>query len=199
METAPPKNRGHSVYRVNGTAQNLTPKHPAPTVCRHRHDPMKRILFFLATALLIAGPNSFAESPPAVDGHDAFIKSLRERKRSDAPKDKGVKSMSKPRTLSPVVSRFMNRETTGLSVRGLLILLTPLSFGASLLLRSRRLLMKASCPSTAGGLSANEFGPAMSRAVARKNRIRFIGSCRWRHTVGAGCLGVKFWAVPFTR
>ena len=67
---------------------------------------MKRILFFLATALLIAGPNSFAESPPAVDGHDAFIKSLRERKGSDAPKDKGVKSMSKPRTLSPVVSRF---------------------------------------------------------------------------------------------
>ena len=67
---------------------------------------MKRILFFLAKALLIARPNSFAESPPAVDGHDAFIKSLRERKGSDAPKDKGVKSMSKPRTLSLVVSRF---------------------------------------------------------------------------------------------
>ena len=67
---------------------------------------MKRILFFLAATLLIASPNSFAESPPAVDGHDAFIKSLRERKGSGAPKDKGVKSMSKPRTLSPVVSRF---------------------------------------------------------------------------------------------
>lgn len=67
---------------------------------------MKRILFFLATALLIAAPDSFAESPPAVDGHDAFIKILRERKGSDAYKDKGVKSMSKPRTLSPVVSRF---------------------------------------------------------------------------------------------
>ena len=67
---------------------------------------MKRILFFLATALLIAGPKSFAESPHAIDGHDAFIKSLRERKGSDAPKDKGVKSMSKPCTLSPVVSRF---------------------------------------------------------------------------------------------
>jgi len=67
---------------------------------------MKRILFFFATALLIAGPKSFAESPHAIDGHDAFIKSLRERKGSDAPKDKGVKSMRKPRTLSPVVSRF---------------------------------------------------------------------------------------------
>ena len=59
--------------------------------------PIKLFLFALAipfTSYLLA------ESPPATDGHDAFIKGLREIK-SD-----GAKSASEPRTLSPVVSRF---------------------------------------------------------------------------------------------
>ena len=41
-----------------------------------------------------------AESPPEAKGHDAFIEGLRQ------VKDKEGKSVSKPRTLSPVVSRF---------------------------------------------------------------------------------------------
>lgn len=59
--------------------------------------PIKLFLFALAIPF-----NSYlhAESPPATDGHDAFIKGLREIK-SD-----GAKSASGPRTLSPVVSRF---------------------------------------------------------------------------------------------
>ena len=67
---------------------------------------MKRILFLIIAVLLATGSNTSAESPTAVEGHDAFIKGLREHKGNDAPKSLGVKSMSKPRTLSPVVSRF---------------------------------------------------------------------------------------------
>ena len=67
---------------------------------------MKRILFLIIAVLLATGSNTYAENPTAVEGHDAFIKRLREHKGNDAPKSLGVKSMSKPRTLSPVVSRF---------------------------------------------------------------------------------------------
>ena len=67
---------------------------------------MKRILFLIIAVLLATGSNTYAENPTAVEGHDAFIKRLREHKGNDDPKSLGVKSMSKPRTLSPVVSRF---------------------------------------------------------------------------------------------
>ena len=67
---------------------------------------MKRILFLIIAVLLATGSNTYAENPTAVEGHDAFIEGLREHKGNDAPKSLGVKSMSKPRTLSPVVSRF---------------------------------------------------------------------------------------------
>ncbi len=55
----------------------------------------------LSTVLLggLAGISS-AKSPPAVEGHEAFIKSLRE------VQEQGARSVSKARTLSPVVSRF---------------------------------------------------------------------------------------------
>ncbi|MCP4849503.1 MAG: hypothetical protein GY899_16315 [Verrucomicrobiaceae bacterium] len=46
-----------------------------------------------------------AESPQEVKGHAAFIKGLREIE-SNASVGSGEKSASKPRTLSPVVSRF---------------------------------------------------------------------------------------------
>ena len=59
--------------------------------------PIKLFLFALAITFI---SNLLAESPPATDGHNAFIKGLREIK-SD-----GAKSASGPRTLSPVVSRF---------------------------------------------------------------------------------------------
>ena len=59
--------------------------------------PIKLFLFALAITFI---SNLLAESPPAADGHDAFIKGLSEIK-SD-----GAKSASEPRTLSPVVSRF---------------------------------------------------------------------------------------------
>ena len=57
--------------------------------------------------LSIAGLNGFsgvalAESPPAAEGHDAFIKGLRQQ----IVAQKGVKSASQARALSPVVSRF---------------------------------------------------------------------------------------------
>ena len=61
-------------------------------------------IYFLAV-LVATSTNSIAQSPVAVEGHDAFIKSLREIKRK-ASKELGGESASKPRTLSPVVSRF---------------------------------------------------------------------------------------------
>ena len=61
---------------------------------------MKPIKLFLFALAIPFTSNLLAESPPAIDGHDAFIKGLREIK-SD-----GAKSASEPRTLSPVVSRF---------------------------------------------------------------------------------------------
>ena len=61
---------------------------------------MKPIKLFLFALAIPFTSNLLAESPPAVDGHDAFIKGLREIE-SD-----GAKSASEPRTLSPVVSRF---------------------------------------------------------------------------------------------
>ena len=57
---------------------------------------MNRTLKFFIATLMTTGAAAFAESPAAVEGHDAFIKSLREIKGNT----------SKPRTLSPVVSRF---------------------------------------------------------------------------------------------
>ncbi|MDC0316479.1 hypothetical protein OAM03_01945 [Verrucomicrobia bacterium] len=66
---------------------------------------MKRTMLYLFAALVATGTNSIAQSPAAVERHDAFIKSLRELKRK-ASKELGGKSASKPRTLSPVVSRF---------------------------------------------------------------------------------------------
>ena len=61
---------------------------------------MKPIKLFLFALAIPFTSNLLAESPPAIDGHDAFIKGLSEIK-SD-----GAKSASEPRTLSPVVSRF---------------------------------------------------------------------------------------------
>ena len=61
---------------------------------------MKPIKLFLFALAIPFTSNLLAESPPSTDGHDAFIKGLREIK-SD-----GAKSASEPRTLSPVVSRF---------------------------------------------------------------------------------------------
>ena len=61
---------------------------------------MKLGTLFLLTFLSLFNDSLFAESPPAADGHDSFIKGLKEIK-SD-----GAESASKPRTLSPVVSRF---------------------------------------------------------------------------------------------
>ena len=61
---------------------------------------MKLTKLFLFSLALPFTSVLFAESPPVIDGHDAFIKGLREIK-SD-----GAKSASEPRTLSPVVSRF---------------------------------------------------------------------------------------------
>ena len=66
---------------------------------------MKQILFFLIASFLTTVSHSFAESPPAVEGHKAFMEGLREIQ-TDALEFKGAKSASKPRTLSPVVSRF---------------------------------------------------------------------------------------------
>jgi hypothetical protein len=57
---------------------------------------LKRITKNLIATILMTTSAAFAESPPAVKGHDAFIKSLSEIKGNT----------SKPRTLSPVVSRF---------------------------------------------------------------------------------------------
>lgn len=61
---------------------------------------MKPIKLFLFALAIPFTSNLLAESPPATDGHDAFIKGLREIKID------GAKSASGPRTLSPVVSRF---------------------------------------------------------------------------------------------
>ena len=61
---------------------------------------MKPIKLFLFALAIPFTSNLLAQSPPAIDGHDSFIKGLREIK-SD-----GAKIASEPRTLSPVVSRF---------------------------------------------------------------------------------------------
>ena len=66
---------------------------------------MKQILFFLIASFLTTISQLLAESPPAVEGHKAFMEGLREIQ-ADALEFKGAKSASKPRTLSPVVSRF---------------------------------------------------------------------------------------------
>ena len=63
---------------------------------------MERIAFLLLSIGLL-GPLSgitAAASPPAAEGHENFLKGLRELD------EKGAKSTSKARTLSPVVSRF---------------------------------------------------------------------------------------------
>ena len=67
---------------------------------------MKRILLLLVVSLWTTDLASLAQSPSAVKGHDAFIAGLREIKGDASLKDLGGKSASKPRTLSPVVSRF---------------------------------------------------------------------------------------------
>ena len=63
---------------------------------------MKRLPIEMISLAFLAGLGGMvnAESPPAAKGHDAFIEGLRQ------VKDKGGKSASNPRTLSPVVSRF---------------------------------------------------------------------------------------------
>jgi len=66
---------------------------------------MKQILFFLIASFLTTVSQLFAESPPAVEGHKAFMEGLQEIQ-ADALEFKGAKSASKSRTLSPVVSRF---------------------------------------------------------------------------------------------
>lgn len=67
---------------------------------------MKRILLFLVAALWVTVTDSFAQSPPAVNGHDKFIKGLREIEGHEQQNGLAGKSISKPRTISPVVSRF---------------------------------------------------------------------------------------------
>ena len=67
---------------------------------------MKRILLLQIASLWTTGMASLAQSPPAVKGHDAFIDGLREIEGNASQKGFGGKSASKPRTLSPVVSRF---------------------------------------------------------------------------------------------
>ncbi len=66
---------------------------------------MKQILFFLIASFLTTISQLLAESPPAVEGHKAFMEGLQEIQ-ADALEFKGAKSASKSRTLSPVVSRF---------------------------------------------------------------------------------------------
>ena len=56
-------------------------------------------LFLVASFVTFAGV-IYGDSPPAVEGHDAFIEGLREGK------EKGALSVSEARTLSPVVSKF---------------------------------------------------------------------------------------------
>lgn len=87
---------------------SLPPAKTVPLLYELSKNPvkMKQRSLLLVAVLLATSIAAFAESPPAVKGHDAFIKSLREHKGSDAPKKLGVKNISKPRTLSPVVSRF---------------------------------------------------------------------------------------------
>ena len=67
---------------------------------------MKRILLLLIAFLSTTRMTSFAQSPPSANGHDAFIDGLREIEGNAPQKGFGGKSASKPRTLSPVVSRF---------------------------------------------------------------------------------------------
>ncbi len=63
---------------------------------------MKKTALTILSTVFLSGliGISSAESPPAVEGHGAFIKGLRE------VEEAGAKSVSKARTLSPVVSRF---------------------------------------------------------------------------------------------
>jgi len=63
---------------------------------------MKRLPIEMISFAFLVGLGGMvsAESPPEAKGHDAFIEGLRQ------VKDKEGKSVSKPRTLSPVVSRF---------------------------------------------------------------------------------------------
>ena len=63
---------------------------------------MKRIALVLLSIAPLGGLPGLtsAASPPAAEGHDAFLKGLRELEEQE------VKSTSKARTLSPVVSRF---------------------------------------------------------------------------------------------
>ncbi len=49
---------------------------------------------------------AFADDDKPSDGHDAFIKGLREKDKSELVAEVKVKSASKPRSMSPVVSRF---------------------------------------------------------------------------------------------
>ena len=67
---------------------------------------MKRILPLLIAFLSTTSMTSFAQSPPSANGHGAFIDGLREIEGNASQKGFGSKSASKPRTLSPVVSRF---------------------------------------------------------------------------------------------
>lgn len=60
------------------------------------------ILVALASSLSLAAADD--DKPSA--GHDAFIKGLRESKSTELVPDVEAKSASKPRSLSPVVSRF---------------------------------------------------------------------------------------------
>ena len=65
-----------------------------------------RFPLFLIAYLCIYGPISFAQSPSSVKEQGAFMEGLREIKVSASSKSLGGKSASRPRTLSPVVSRF---------------------------------------------------------------------------------------------
>ena len=63
---------------------------------------LEKIALVLLSIALLDGLSTIisAASPPASEGHDTFLKGLRELD------EEGVKSASKARTLSPVVSRF---------------------------------------------------------------------------------------------
>ena len=67
---------------------------------------LNRYLKVFCFTLLIYPLTSTADDDKPSDGHEAFIKGLRESEKSELVSGVKVKSASKPRSLSPVVSRF---------------------------------------------------------------------------------------------
>ena len=66
--------------------------------------PSRLLSAILSLPLLLA--SAIAEEAGPAPGHDAFIEGLREMEKSDLVSGLTIKSASRPRSLSPVVSRF---------------------------------------------------------------------------------------------